>query len=191
MPISDAERWNARYQEDERYSKYDRPRPFLIENAGYLPEKGLVLDVAMGKGGNARFLLERGLRVVGVDISWVAVRHAKDRNPDLMAILTDLPHLSLPPNSFDVILNFYYLQRDLWPQYRRALRPGGILFLETLTRAMKSVNPEIDPVYLLEPGELREAFHDWHIHIYREGWVGEETNHPRAVASLVASKPVV
>jgi SAM-dependent methyltransferase len=35
------------------------------------------LDIAMGLGGNAAFLLERGLRVVGLDISWVALQRAK------------------------------------------------------------------------------------------------------------------
>lgn len=190
MPISDAERWNARYSQDERYSKYDLPRPFLVEHADYLPETGLALDVAMGKGGNASFLLERGLRVIGVDISWVALRHAKVLNPELMAVLADLTRFSLPTHKFDAILNFYYLQRDLWSQYRRALRPGGLLFFETLTQEMQQVDPGIDSIYLLEAGELREAFHDWRIHVYQEGWVGQETKHPRAVASLVASKPV-
>jgi len=190
MSLSDAERWNARYQEDVRFVSYLQPRPFLVENAHWLPAQGVALDVAMGLGGNAAFLMERGLRVVGIDISSVAVRQAKRRMPGLMAVIADLTRTYLPEAKFDVILNFFYLHRELWPDYRRALRPGGLLVLETLTKEMLSVNPEIDPQYLLDSGELEAAFRDWQILVSREGWVAIDTPHPRAVASLVARRPI-
>jgi tellurite methyltransferase len=189
MSIEDAERWNARYQEDERYLGDVPPRRFLVENAGSLPRQGLALDAAMGLGGNAGFLLERGLQVVGVDISWVAARQAKRRLPGLMAAVADLTRFRLPDEHFDVILNFYYLQRELWAKYRQMLRPGGILVIETLTQEMVGIRPDIDPQFLLYPGELRTAFDDWQILAYREGWVESETRHPKAVASLIASRP--
>lgn len=189
MPRMDAERWDARYLHEARFATFVQPRPFLVENAAYLPSTGLALDVAMGLGGNAAFLLERGLRVVGIDISRVALRQAKARLPGLMAVLADLTCFPLPERTFDVILNFYYLQRDLWPQYRRALRPGGVLFFETLTQEMRSIHPEIDPLYLLYPGELRQAFADWEILAYREGWEEDCGGRRRAVASLVARLP--
>ena len=133
MPIQDAHRWNERYRENKHFSTFNSPRAFLIEHADLLPKQGLALDAAMGLGGNAGFLLERGLKVIGVDISEVAVRQAKARLPELMAVEADLTQFYLPDNTFDVIINFFYLQRDLWPQYVRALRPGGWLVLETLT----------------------------------------------------------
>ena len=193
MPLQDAIRWNTRYQEESRAS-FERPRPFLVENAGHLPPQGLALDAAMGLGGNAAFLLQRGLRVVGVDISIIALRQAKAQLPTLMAVLADLTRFHLPPNSFDVILNFYYLQRDLWPAYLRALRPSGLLLIETLTEEMRVIHPEISPAYLLQPGELRQAFSRGlygdclEILAYREGWQEQEGRHPRAVASLAAQK---
>lgn len=189
MPTQDAARWNQRYSGDEHFRHYFEPRPFLVECARLLPTSGLALDAAMGLGGNAAFLIERGLRVVGLDISWVAVRRARERLPGLMAAVLDLNCLRLPEDRFDVILNFYYLQRDLWRQYRRALRSGGLLLIETLTQEMQTIHPEIEPGYLLAPGELQEAFRDWEILVYREGWVGMETNHPKAVASLAARRP--
>jgi len=189
MPVEDAERWNARYREDKRYLGELPPRGFLVENAAYLPPRGLALDAAMGLGGNAGFLMERGLHVVGVDVSWVAARQAKRRLPRLMAVVADLTRFHLPEDRFDIILNFYFLQRDLWPQYRRALRPGGILVIETLTQEMHEIRPDIDLQYLLGKGELRVAFSDWQILTYREGWVESETRHPKAVASLIARNP--
>ncbi len=194
MPTHDAARWNARYRADNEHldgmrTSFERPRPFLVENSPYLPASGLALDAAMGLGGNAGFLIERGLRVAGVDISDLAVRCAKARLPSLQAVIADLTCFSLPPAAFDLIVNFYYLQRDLWPQYIRALKPGGVLIFETLTQEMMTLRPDIEPVYLLAPGELRKAFAELEIIVYREGWVNPHGKHPRAVASLVARKP--
>jgi SAM-dependent methyltransferase len=190
MPNEDAERWNARYLEDERYHREIPPRGFLVENAAWLPRRGLALDAAMGLGNNAAFLLEWGLRVVGVDVSWVAARQAKRRMPGLMAAVADLTRFHLPAECFDVIVNFYYLERKLWAQYRQALRPGGILVIETLTQEMQGLRPDIEPQYLLRPDELRAAFADWEIMAYREGWVETDTRHAKAVASLVTRRPV-
>ncbi len=189
MPEEAAQRWNERYLHEKRYATFNQPRAFLVENSHYLPRTGLALDAAMGLGGNAGFLLGRGLRVVGVDISSVAVRRAKARNPQLMAVIGDLTRFRLLPGAFDVILNFYYLHRELWSVYRSTLCPGGILFFETLTQEMRQTNPEIDPIYLLEPGELRRAFLDWEILVYRENWIDTDREHPRPVASLVVRRP--
>lgn len=186
MPLDDAFRWNARYQQNERFVSIGGPRAFLVENVKYLPGCGLALDVAMGLGDNAAFLMEHGLRVIGVDVSSVAVHRAKARWPELMVVLADLTQFYLPDKTFDVIMNFYYLQRELWPVYKRALRPGGILIMATLTRETLTTNPTMDPKYLLEAGELREAFADWQVLAYREGWRDTGREHPRAVASLVA-----
>lgn len=189
MTKNDALRWNARYLQDERYNSFVRPRPFLVENARFLPAHGLALDVAMGLGGNAGYLLERGLRVIGVDISSVAIKQAKERLPGLMAVIADLNTFYIPPGSFDAILNFYFLQRDLWRLYWSALRPGGVLFLETLTQEMLNIQPDMDPAYLLAPGELPKAFAGWEILSYREGWEASKGSRLHPVASLVARIP--
>jgi len=189
MPKDDALRWNSRYLDDERYTTFAQPRSFLVKNAHLLPPKGLALDVAMGLGGNAGFLLTRGLRVVGVDISAIAVQQAGKRFVGLMAVIADLTNFHIPADTFDVILNFYYLQRDLWPQYLLALRPGGVLFIETITQEMLQLQPDTDPAYLLAPGELRQAFASWEILVYREGWEDSRGGRRHPVASLVARKP--
>jgi tellurite methyltransferase len=187
MPLDDALRWDARYQYDIRDS-FEQPRPFLQEHSNLLPSSGLALDVAMGLGGNASFLIQHGLRVIGIDISAVAIHKAAARLPGLMPVIADLTQFYIPPNTFDVIINFYYLHRDLWRTYPIALRPGGILIFETLTQDMHAIHPEIDPSYLLAPGELAHAFPTMQTLVFREGWQESPSRHPRAVASLVAQK---
>jgi tellurite methyltransferase len=185
MPANDAVRWNKRYREDQPMSSHTA-RSFLVENRHYIPGSGLALDVAMGTGANAALLLECGLQVVGVDISAVAVQQAKQRYPQIMALIGDLSELSFPDRKFDVILNFYYLQRDLWADFRRILKPGGLLILETLNVGMLAIKPDTHPDFLLRPGELRQAFQDWDLIAYREGVVPSDHNHSKAVSSLVA-----
>lgn len=189
MPIEDAERWDQRYLQDNRFRTYTRPREFLLEQAGWLPERGWALDVAMGLGGNAAFLLARGFKVVGLDISAVAARRAKDWLPELMAVQVDMTEFDLPSASFDVILNFYYLQRSLWEKYRNWLLPGGLLIIETLTLDMLRYQPDIAPQYLLQPGELLDGFRDFEILAYREGERVSRSGRRSAVASLVGRYP--
>lgn len=182
---TDAIKWNERYQEGVE-AAFEQPRSFLIEAAEYLPRYGLALDVAMGLGGNAGFLIERGLRVIGLDISEVAAQRAKQRQPQLMAAVIDLNRFNLATANFDVVINFYYLQRALWPLYRRVVRSGGVLIFESLLIDTLQVRPDFNPEYLLQRAELRSAFSDWDILIYREGWLNTDCDSPRAISSLVA-----
>lgn len=158
----DAARWNARYR-DPAARGADHPAALLIEEMDSLPARGLALDVAMGLGASARLLMARGLRVVGVDIAEVGVRAARLRAPTLMAVVADLERFDLPPACLDVIVNFRYTQRALWPRFRAWLRPGGWLLIESFNPAQRARRPNADPSYFLQPGELREAFRDWRI----------------------------
>jgi tellurite methyltransferase len=190
MPIQDAMRWDARYEENSRYRNFEKPRSFLVNHVELLPTSGLALDVAMGLGGNAELLLKRGLKVIGIDISGVALKRARQRLPALMAVQADLTRFYFPANTFDVIINFFYLQRELWPSFIQALRPNGWLIFETLTVDFRSLQPDVDPNYLLAPQELRHAFPTLEIVDYQESWSTSDDGHTRPVASLVAHKPM-
>jgi len=190
MPREDAERWNARYQSLIHTSDMDRPRELLVSFAHLLPSSGWALDLATGLGASAAFLAQRGLTVVAIDISWTALQYARQRCPSLNLILADLTESPLPPKEFDVLTNFYYLERSLFPHFYSRLKPGGWLFIETLTERMEELLPgQIAPAHLLKEGELYETFKHWKIIYYNEG-ITQGHSGLKAVASLVAQRPL-
>ena len=84
---------------------------------------------------------------------------------------------------FDVVMVFFYLERKVFPEIVKAIRPGGLLIYKTLTRAQldRSGGPK-DPAYLLEEGELPALVVGMQILHYREQIAG------KATAELVARK---
>jgi tellurite methyltransferase len=193
MLSEDAIRWNLRYKDIPSHP-FESPCSLLVGHSSLLPTCGLALDIAMGLGGNANFLLKHGLRVIGVDISEIAVRKASCNSPDLIAIVANLEYFHLPPNHFDVIINILYLQRNLWLPMIHSLKKGGILFIESLTEEMLTIHPEINIDFLLKTGELQQVFSSGEIGknieiiFYSEGWQSTTTSHPRAIASLIARR---
>ena len=166
MPISDALRWNARYREPAN-SKPAVPRELLVKFHQYISPAGFVLDIAMGLGGNACFLVKNGFQVLGVDISTVAVIRAKNECKELLALIADSNELIFPTNTFDAIINFYYLDRSILDLYKTILKPGGLLFFETPGIGTREIGTTIEKKYLLQKNELIITFANWDI-LYRD-----------------------
>lgn len=188
--LSDRQRWDARYANGERGHKSD-PTPFLLSCLPLLPACGYALDVAAGNGRNSVALAAHGLRVDAVDISWHGLRRARQlaaqRQVTIQPIVIDLQRGWLPARSYDVIVNSFFLLRELLPAIRRALRPGGWLLFETFTVTQYALTPHRfkSREHLLQPGELRHLFDDFLVLSYWEGIESE-----RATARLLARKPV-
>lgn len=165
MSVADAVKWNGRYQTEGAKWQNSQPRQLLLDYADQLPQTGLALDAAAGVGIHGLFLAERGWQVIALDISEVGLRLARaaavEKGLRMETAVFDLSaHPWLPANTFDVILNFRFLERGTFPLYRKALKPGGWLLFETFVRPTREVT---DPDYFLQPGELRAAFSDFRI----------------------------
>jgi SAM-dependent methyltransferase len=188
----DAEqRWDERYRQEEEAP--DRgPASFLVEQRQLLPSGGRALEVAMGVGRNALYLASLGYEVSGIDVSGVAVercrQEASRRGLRIEAVRADLESYQLPRAAYDIVINLYYLHRDLAPQLEGALRPGGVLVFESFTTEQRQFGwgPQNDE-FLLRPGELRSLFPGLEELAYRERLV-EGDRGTKAVAGLVAKK---
>jgi SAM-dependent methyltransferase len=121
---------------------------------------GRMLDVGCGRGRNALRFLERGMRVVGTDISRSALEGFRERSiglgrgNDLHLVLCDMGD---PPafrdGFFDVVMNITTLENllDIGTLRRYALRTagliaeGGYLLLYTFLRTDGYYGPLLDP----------------------------------------------
>jgi tellurite methyltransferase len=193
MAKTEAERWNRRYLSDDKFIS-PHPAPLLADHIQLLPTHGLALDIAMGLGGNSKLLYEHGLRVIGIDISDVAVMKAKKTIPGLMGVIADIQNFYIPENRFEVIVDILYLQRNIWDAFIRGLKPGGILLLECLTEEMLSVSPSINPEYLVKSGELKQVFSEGMFAsmvetlFFEESWFSTISGHNRISAGLIVRR---
>lgn len=201
MPSSQSE-WDAKHSLAANEAA-EAPAGILTELWPLLPA-GAALDLACGRGRNALFLAEHGRHVTAVDWSGAALDILEERARTLNLpvrriqrmddaktptragidlLQTNLEAVALPANRYSVILCVRYLQRSLFPQISRALRPGGMLLFETYTKAQLdfSGGPR-DPAHLLNTGELRRAFPELEVVFYRE------LRAEQGIASLAARK---
>lgn len=186
-------RWNERYSRGEETYDY-RPSPPLPEAvAGLAP--GLALDIACGAGRHAIYLAERGFRVVAMDWAQagidVLLAEAKRRNvaDRIEAAVVDLEagEVSLGADRYDLVCDFYFLSRRLFPAMRDAVRPGG-LFIAAIH--VESAGAEAPHRFLLEPGELRRTVLEWGFEILHErDGDSQEKGHHHATAEIVARRP--
>lgn len=194
MEPEEKTRWDTRYL--ERPEAWTIADEFLVRSCDqFLRERpaGVALDLAGGAGRNSMFLIERGWRVDLVDISEVALGMAKEKFQavaglpvagKLNAVQLDLNTANdLGQDKYDLIVVFYFLRRELFPALLAALKSGGMLIYRTYTIDRMNVpGGPSDPAYLLQPGELREAFQSLQILYYNETKTG------KAAAELVAKK---
>jgi len=176
--------WDQRYRAGEQV--FETPAPLVVEFTRPLGP-GSALDLACGPGRNALYLAARGWRVTAVDGSPVAIGLLREKNPSIDARVVDLETggFEAPPDSCDLVLSCYYLQRSLIPGMQSALRAGGLLIM--LVHLSDAGQPQGTPTRAY-PGELRAFFEGWGILHYREGEPGEP-GHRHAVAEMVVQKP--
>ena len=201
MPSSQSD-WDAKHRLVAE-APPSEPASIVRELLPLLPV-GPALDIACGAGRHALFLAARGQHVTAVDFSGVALDilevrargmgapvrrreslHEAGRSfrGGLELIQTDLERTEFPERCYDLIVCIQFLQRSLFPQMTGALRPDGVLLFETYTRVqLEFPGGPRNPAYLLETGELREAFPELSVMFYRELRAGQ------GIASLVAKK---
>jgi dihydroneopterin aldolase len=162
----------------------------------HLLKSGRALDVASGKGRNALYLAKEGFAVEAWDRNEedLAALTAKARESGL-SVTTRLVDLERDPSilaeTFDLVIIFYYLQRNLIPGIIKSLRPGGIVVYETfLIDNHVRYNHPRRREFCLERNELLALFQGLRVLAYREG-ADDQGADPQApfLASLIAERP--
>lgn len=181
----DKDRWNSKY-EIEVYLFGEKPIPFLVENVHLLP-KGKVLDLAMGEGRNGVYLATQGFDVLGLDISEKGLEKAhnlaKKNKTTIETKVVDLENYQLQPNSYDVIVCTYYMDRNLYKQFESALKPGGMIVVETYNVDYLKYT-RFSRKWALDTNELLDIFKGLRVIRYQDFDDGLE-----AYSSIIAQKP--
>ena len=185
------EKWDSRYR--TALESEITAAQVLRENRHLLPVKGVVLDLACGRGGNALLLARAGFQVEAWDLSPVAIdslqEMAKREKLAINAQVRDVLLEPPAPDSFDIIVVSYFLERSLAPQLCAALKPGGLLFYQTFIRDKVSTGGPSNPDYLLAENELLNLFNDLTLRVYREeGSIGDTVKGLRNEAMLVGQR---
>lgn len=191
---------------DERYRRGDyaplEPSPLLARavelcGAGGGADTRRALDLACGAGRHALVLAARGFRVTAVDASRAGVEltreRARERGLEVDARVADLERggFEIEPDAYDLVCDFYYLQRDLFPAMRAGARAGGIVAAAVhIVDEGPSARPG-NPDFLLLPGELRAEFDGWEVLHYDEtaGRDADAGRHSHRTAELIARRP--
>ncbi len=181
--------WDERYSSGQ-YASAD-PHKLLREIVSKL-KPGRALDLACGTGRNSIFLAEHGWEVTAVDNSVVGVEiarnRAKEKDLNVNFTVADLEksEFDIEPGVYDLICDFYFLQRDLFGEMKKGLRSGGVI-ISTIHIYGEGEEPRR---FDLREGELRELFTDMEIlHYHETAAVDTDAgDHHRRTAELVARR---
>ena len=194
---SEQENWERKFRDGSHSS--DVPDDFFVfAYQEYINpllgdrETRNALDVASGVGRHGLWLAERGWQATLVDIATegldLARRRSRGRNLEVDFSHRDLREVTSAraagwEERFDLVLGFFYLQRDLFPVLADALKPGGLLVYKTYTdlQPLFGGGPTHE-MHLLKSGELLHAFPSLRVLHYHE------TVRDRGVAELLAIK---
>ena len=188
--INWAERWAG-----GDYRGRNAPSTLIVAWADRLP-KGRALDLACGSGRNALYLAELGFEVDAMDIAEPALKlvqdAARERGLAVNTILADLDEHTIPAGTYDLITTSFYLNRNLIPTMRDALKPGGFVLHEQHYATDYDVSGPTDPLFRLGSNELLRLFLDFRVRFFSEGveWESErDGGRLIALQQLVAQKP--
>jgi len=120
--------------------------------ADRLPRGGLTLEVGCGTGGLLAAASGSGRRVVGVDVAsrWLVVarRRLADRGRNVPLVAAEAERLPWPDATFDAVAADSVLEHLDDPsralaEWRRVLRPGGVLVVWSPNRFTLTTDPHL------------------------------------------------
>lgn len=138
--------WREQFDEDyylgycQLADRAEREAEAIAENLALEPGRR-VLDVPCGQGRHQAVLRNRGVRVIGLDLSAYLLDRAAGAHAG-PAARGDMRRLPFPDASFDALYNVftsfgYFSEAEnmgVLEEFARVLRPGGRFLLETINR---------------------------------------------------------
>jgi len=170
--------WDDRYA-DSDYLFGTAPNDFLKSVAERLPPNSRILCLADGEGRNGVYLATLGHKVTAVDQSRVglekAKKLAKQKQVSIETIKADLAEYDLGVESWDCIVSIFFhipssVRAHIYPRIITALKPGGILILESYTPEQLNHGTGGPPIaeLMLTKDELAQYFSEMNLEHLQE-----------------------
>lgn len=131
--------WDGRYAE-ETYLFGTEPNAFLAREGWRLQPGWHALAVADGEGRNGVWMAERGLSVTSIDVSPRGTQKARAlaeaRRVQIDIRTIDVTAFDMGEAAFDAVVAIFIqfappgTREELFARMTRALKPGGLLFLQ-------------------------------------------------------------
>jgi SAM-dependent methyltransferase len=147
----------------------ETPSAWAQRWAHLMPGGGTVLDVACGRGRHVRWLAARGHAVTALDRDSEALNALQSVAECVQADIETGPW-PLPGRRFDAVLVTHYLWRPLLPTLCDCLAEGGVLIYETFADGQQHIGRPSRPDFLLQPGELLQAFVSLRVVAFEDGF---------------------
>jgi SAM-dependent methyltransferase len=132
---------------------------------------GRILDLAAGGGRHTRLLLDRGYSVHAIDRDIAGLASLSGSRCVVEAVDLEAGEGWQLGRGYDGIIVTNYLHRPLLPAIAGALAPGGAVIYETFAQGNERFGRPRNPDFLLQPGELLEAFATLAIVAFEQGEV--------------------
>lgn len=205
--VSAVKFWDGRYGSTGDFVYGTAPNDFLAETAEkYLPPNGEVVCLAEGEGRNAVFLAQKNFLVTAVDLSAEGLKKmdklAEAKEVSVASVVCDLAEYDFPSAGVDGVISIWChvppeLRRVLHRKTVEALRPGGVLILESyhprqlelktggppdarLMMTMEGLKEELKGLEFVIGREIERVIHE-----------GASHSGKSAVTQVVARKPNV
>jgi SAM-dependent methyltransferase len=168
------ERHACRYI-DDRTRVPSNESVWLERFSAFLPTKGTVLDIGCGSGEPvARYLIDRGFEVEGVDTSPTLIAHCRERLPHQAWHVADMRSLDLGRTFHGILAwdSFFHLahddQRQMFSIFAQHAAAGAVLMFTSGAEHGEAIGSyRGEPLYhaSLAPAEYRQSLnsHGWRV----------------------------
>jgi ubiquinone/menaquinone biosynthesis C-methylase UbiE len=128
-----AQKYHELFHNEVNEKEYDRK--LLDSFATRFNKDSLICDAGCGPSAHiGRYLFEKGINVVGVDISEKCVELARLNNPEMKFECADIVNMPFDDNTFDGLISYYSIintpkiyMNKIFAEFRRVLKPDGYL----------------------------------------------------------------
>ncbi len=130
-----AERYHELFHNEMNEKEYDRS--LLDSFASRFHKDSWICDAGCGPSGHiGRYVFDKGIQVVGVDISDKCIELARRYNPEMRFERGDIGRLAFADGSFEGVISYYsiidtpkkYVNR-IFSEFHRVLKPDGSLLV--------------------------------------------------------------